>query len=256
MRKIVVTFSVLCLVIFMLAACAPKAEVPSGPQVLKMAAIAPISGPSAAYGIPAEYGARIAVTEINNAGGIDVKGQKYTIELSAIDDKGTSEGGRAAGKIAVYDQGIKYIIGSTTSRSAIGLQEVTDPAKVFTFATGWDDVLTSPDKPYSLSYLFTSVWLYPCLYKYFADSHPEWKRIAMINSSTAPDIGRDCKVGIKYGGQELIMEKVVTPDMQDFTPVLTAILAEKPDMIDTAGVAPLGQALIDKQSRELGYKGP
>jgi branched-chain amino acid transport system substrate-binding protein len=221
-----------------------------------MAAIGPMSGPAAAYGIPIEYGARIAAKEINDAGGIDVRGQKYTIEIIAIDDKGTADGGRAAGRKAVYDEGISYIIGSSSAPATIPLQEITDPAKVFTLSTPWTDQATSPDKPYSLGYLFTSVWLYPGLYNYFAESHPEWKRVAIINSSTRPDIGRDCKVGIKYGGQEVIMERVVTDDTMDFTPVLTAILAEKPDMIDTAGVGPLGQALIAKQVRGLGYKGP
>jgi branched-chain amino acid transport system substrate-binding protein len=256
LRKIAVSFLVSFLVIFMLGVFTPKPEAFAGPKVLKMAAIGPMSGPAAPYGIPIKYGAQMAVKEINDAGGINVGGQKYIIELISIDDRGTADGGRAAGRKAVYDQGIKYIIGSSSGPATVAMQEITDPAKVFTFSTTWVDAVTSPDKPYSLAYLFTSVWLYPALYKSLAESHPEWKKVAMINSSTRPDIGRDCKVGIAYGGQELIIEKVVTDATQDFTPVLTAILAKNPDIIDTAGVPPLGQALIAKQARMLGYKGP
>jgi len=160
----------------MLGAFTPKPEALAGPKALKMAAIGPMSGPAAPYGIPIKYGAQMAVKEINDAGGINVGGQKYIIELISIDDRGTADGGRAAGRKAVYDQGIKYIIGSSSGPATVAMQEITDPAKVFTFSTTWVDAVTSPDKPYSLAYLFTSVWLYPALYKSLAESHPEWKK--------------------------------------------------------------------------------
>ncbi|MBA4394891.1 MAG: ethanolamine utilization protein EutJ, partial [Desulfobacca sp.] len=48
---------------------------------------APLSGPAAEYGQDCVNGIDMAVNEINKAGGITVKGQKYTFKLEKLDDR-------------------------------------------------------------------------------------------------------------------------------------------------------------------------
>ena len=47
----------------------------------------PLSGPAAEYGQDILNGIDMAVKEINSAGGITVKGQKYTFRLEKLDDR-------------------------------------------------------------------------------------------------------------------------------------------------------------------------
>jgi branched-chain amino acid transport system substrate-binding protein len=47
----------------------------------------PLSGPAAEYGQDILYGVDMAVNEINAAGGITVKGKKYTFKLDRLDDR-------------------------------------------------------------------------------------------------------------------------------------------------------------------------
>jgi branched-chain amino acid transport system substrate-binding protein len=48
---------------------------------------APLSGPAAEYGQDCANGVDMAINEINKAGGITVKGQKYTFKLEKLDDR-------------------------------------------------------------------------------------------------------------------------------------------------------------------------
>lgn len=47
----------------------------------------PLSGPAAEYGQDCVYGVDMAVKEINAAGGVTVKGKKYTFRLEKLDDR-------------------------------------------------------------------------------------------------------------------------------------------------------------------------
>ena len=48
---------------------------------------APLSGPAAEYGQDCVNGVDMAINEINKAGGITVKGKKYTFKLEKLDDR-------------------------------------------------------------------------------------------------------------------------------------------------------------------------
>jgi len=47
----------------------------------------PLSGPAAEYGQDCMYGIDMAVKELNAAGGVTVKGKKYTFKLEKLDDR-------------------------------------------------------------------------------------------------------------------------------------------------------------------------
>ena len=47
----------------------------------------PLSGPAAEYGQDCVNGVDMAVKDLNAAGGITVKGQKYTFKLDRLDDR-------------------------------------------------------------------------------------------------------------------------------------------------------------------------
>ena len=64
---------------------APKAAAPA-PAVVKIGHVAPLTGSIAHLGKDNENGARMAVDEINAAGGVDAGGTKLKLELVAEDE--------------------------------------------------------------------------------------------------------------------------------------------------------------------------
>src|SRR5690554_6797372 len=64
------------------------AEEPEQPaEVVNIGYTGPLSGPAAFYGENTLSGLQMATEEINGSGGFEVNGQKYEINLVALDDK-------------------------------------------------------------------------------------------------------------------------------------------------------------------------
>ena len=61
---------------------------------------------------------------------------------------------------------------------------------------------------------------------------------------------------LKGLGFEVAADEYYERGTKDFYPILTKILATKPDMLDVAAAPPGEAGLLLKQARELGFKGP
>ncbi len=118
MKKALSLFAVLALVIS--TVCLPAlADVP---KPIPIGAIAPNTGELATYGEAVSNGIKMAVEEINAAGG--VLGGRM-LEVTYMDDKGDStEGANAFNKLV--SDGVKAILGSVTSGVTLGLARLAD----------------------------------------------------------------------------------------------------------------------------------
>lgn len=119
---------------------APDSTGTSG--TIKIGTISPNTGSLAAYGEAVVNGMKLAVEEINAAGG--VLGQQ--LELSSLDDKGDStEGANAFNKLA-DDSSISAVVGSVTSGVTTGLAPLANEAKIVLLTpTATADTVTEDD---------------------------------------------------------------------------------------------------------------
>ena len=90
----------------------------SSSDVFKIGAIGPFTGGAAAYGNAVQWGAQIAVDEINEAGGIN----GYKIEYKAEDDECDNQKSVNAYN-TLKDWGAQFIVGSTTSGCCIAVAD-------------------------------------------------------------------------------------------------------------------------------------
>jgi branched-chain amino acid transport system substrate-binding protein len=87
--------------------------------------------------------------------------------------------------------------------------------------------------------------------------NPAIKRVALIspNDTSGKDTNTAVVKALKGLGFEVAADEYYERGTKDFYPILTKMLATKPDMLDVAA-APAGEGgLILKQARELGFKG-
>ncbi len=92
----------------LLSACVPRL-----PPVVKIGLIAPFEGPYRYQGYDAVYAARLAVREINAAGGAG----GYYLELVAYDDRGDPELAPVAARNLAVDPAVVAVIGSYRQES-------------------------------------------------------------------------------------------------------------------------------------------
>lgn len=115
-------------------------------DVIKIAITGPFSGGSAPMGTSMRDGAKLAVSEINAAGGISVGGKKMKIEVIERDDEGKNERGALIGQELASMGDLSGVIGSVNTGVVLagdkhlqekGITKIITPAAGSASMTQW-----------------------------------------------------------------------------------------------------------------------
>lgn len=113
----------------MLLGIALTACQPAGPTTIKIGLNAELTGSIPVVGESCRNAAELAVKEINDAGGLEVGGEKYMIELLVEDNEDKAESAAAAAqKLATAS--VLAMIGPNASRNAIPSSVVAESSKM------------------------------------------------------------------------------------------------------------------------------
>jgi branched-chain amino acid transport system substrate-binding protein len=230
---------------------------PAAEKTLAIGVLGPLSGGAASYGVELARGAEMKADEINKAGGLKVGADVYKIKLVSYDHKAQAADAATATNKLVFQDKVKYIIGNAVGATCNAAQTVTEPQKVMFAFVCWGTSNLAPEKPYSFRSMLSQWELAEPFYRWVKDNHPNIKRVAAIspNDTSGKDTNTAVVKALKSLGFEVTADEYYERGTKDFYPLLTKILAQKPDMIDVAA-APAGEAgLILKQATELGFKG-
>ncbi len=125
MKKLLSVLLTVVMAASLLAGCGGSASKGSD-DTFKIGVIGPLTGGAAAYGQAVQYGAEIAVEEINAAGGINGK----QIEIKSEDDELDAQKSVNAYN-SLKDWGMDVLIGSVTSACSIAVSEETKNDNMF-----------------------------------------------------------------------------------------------------------------------------
>lgn len=225
-------------------------------ETLKVGALVTLSGPGAAWGQAMKNAAELAADKVNAAGGLEVGGKKYKVEIVAYDDKYQAGEAVTVANRLVFEDKVKYIIGPTGSAPTLAVQPITEKNQVITSTLGFTNKALGADKPYSFRPVVTT-------YE-FSEPQISWmirtlgvKRAGGLfpNDESGQVIARDLEAAYKKNGAELAVKEFFERDRVDFVPLITRMLSRGIDTIELDGNAPGTAGLITKQARELGFKG-
>lgn len=236
--------------------CAPGAP---AAKTLKLGSIFPLTGVASGWGIPTTRGVQIGIDIINDAGGVEIGGQTYLIELIQEDCEYSSEKAATAARKLVERDKVKAIFGGQVTHTTLPILPITTPAKVPNFASCWSNevVSTEVNAPYSFMSLQGPYETVPPLFSYITSTYPGTKRVAEIAPNTMSGI-YGTEVALDYFptvGLEAVKVEYYELDVTDFYPTLARILAQEPDVIHSTCAVPVHWAMIIKQAREMGYEG-
>lgn len=122
-------------------------------DAVKIAVTGPFSGGSAPMGTSMRDGAKLAITEINAAGGIEVGGKKMKIEVIERDDEGDNVRGALVAQELASMEDLSGVIGTVNTGVAMsgdksfqekGITKIITPAAGSASMTQWAN---KPDKP-------------------------------------------------------------------------------------------------------------
>ena len=226
-------------------------------KTLTIGLLGPLSGGAASYGVELMRGAELRVEEINKGGGLKVGADAYRIKLVSYDHKAQAADTATATNKLIFQDKVKYIIGNAVGATCNAAQTITEPNKVMFAFVCWGTNNLAPEKPYSFRSMLSQWELAEPFYRWVKENHPTIKRVAAIspNDTSGKDTNTAVMKALKALGFEVAADEYYERGTKDFYPVLTKILAQKPDMIDVAAAPPGEAGLILKQAMELGFKG-
>lgn len=105
-----------------------------GSSEIKIGIEQALSGPAAIFGIPSADGAKLAIKELNDAGGITVDGKKYTFKEVVLDDRSDPATSVANMRQLTEDEGVKFIFGPDISALAAQAVEISPAHKAIQFS--------------------------------------------------------------------------------------------------------------------------
>ena len=226
-------------------------------RVIKIGGAVPLSGPVAYWGISTMQGWVDGAEVINAKGGVMVGDKRYKLKIITYDTKGTVADSRAATTRLVERDKVKYVF-SQAAASTIGMLQITEPNEVISIVACWGYLKQFGPKFF---YHFRAEmsdyeqgFAYVPLMK---ELYPGIKTVAFIGPDDKD--GYDC-----YYSYQRLMDYYNLKDLgkeyfewetTDFYPIVTKVLAMKPDAIITSPTPPGITADIVKAAREMGYKG-
>jgi branched-chain amino acid transport system substrate-binding protein len=233
--------------------------VPVGAQqkVLKIGVLGVMSGPAASWGLVNRYSAEATAHMINEQGGWEIGGEKYRIQVVSIDDQNDPKLSVAGAERLVYQEGIKYIIGPNVDTTAAAIVPVLERGKAMNFPYAFSQALYTPPRSNSVLGMIASYQAGPVIYKYLKENKGV-KGVSFIARNESDPLNQRNE-GVKAAevlGLKVISSKdTYEPGTTDFTPVMSRVVRQNPDLIVLSGVAPADAPLLIRTARELGYKG-
>jgi len=219
--------------------------------VVKIGHVGPTSGAIAHLGKDNENGARMAIDELN-AKGVMIGGKKAKFELLPEDDAADPKQGTAAAQ-KLIDSKVNGVVGHLNSGTTI-------PASKLYFDAGIPQVSPSATNPKYTRQGYKTVFrmvaddtqLGGTLGKY-AVTTLKAKTVAIIDDRTAygQGVAEEFEKGVKAAGGKSVGRQFTNDKATDFTAILTAIKATKPDVIFFGGMDAVAGPML-RQMKQLG----
>jgi branched-chain amino acid transport system substrate-binding protein len=198
-------------------------------RTVKIGFLAPLTGEVAAWGLPGLYGCEIWAEKINNAGGVKIGGDNYHVEFVSFDNEYLPDKALQGFKKMVAEDDVKFImmLGGDTWPA---VQRFAKQNKILTSTLLPSDL--SPESPHHLApcevhpiYNVTGV-------EWMAEQFPTLKKavICAQNDSLGLPSVATYRAAFESEGVDVIDENIFDPATTDFAPVVSSLLAKKPDI--------------------------
>jgi branched-chain amino acid transport system substrate-binding protein len=264
MRKKLV-FPVLAAVVAMLAAGCGSSSSSSGGSgssdsgtqtgPIKLGYVNALTGAYAVLGGPEFNGVKLAVKEINEAGGVC----KRQFEVaSTVDDQGKPNLSVAGIRKLAAQKDLAVVFGPGITPNAIAAAPIAEQLKkVFIVETAQRDPWQ--DRKYVYSVLTPQDVVGTLIAKYASDKLGAGNhKVAILNAAVpyAQNGGDQLHALAKKAGWDVVLTDTYDPTALSFTSQASKVAKANPDALLVWGAGAPGDAQLIKQVRAAGYKGP
>ncbi len=233
------------------------ASVPAAGDRILLGHVGSLTGSAATFGDSTDKGIKLAVEEIDAAGG--VKGKQVAVKT--YDDQGKPEEAAIAATRLVVQDRVSVLLGEVASTRSLAMAPICDANRTPMITPSSTNPKVTKDGDRVRPYVFRVCFIDPfqgTVMAKFARDTLKLSKVAILR-----DVGNDYSIGLadyfiskfKELGGTIVDDQSYKEGDQDFKAQLTAIKGKRPDAIYVPGYY-TEVALIARQARELGIGVP
>jgi len=238
----------------LLAACAG-----GGADTIKIGINAPLTGDIPKVGEGTKYSAEMWLEDINAAGGLDVGGKKYDVELIIEDNESKGESAAAANTKMITQDEVLIIVGPQASKQAVPAGGVANDLETPMISPWSTNPATTLDRPWVFRACFLDPFQGPVIANFASDE------FGFTKAGVLYDIASDYPKGLaeffkqaweeRHGAGSVVAFESFTTGDTDFSAQLTKIKDSEAEFLFTPQYYN-EVALIVQQARQLGFDSP
>ena len=227
--------------------------------IVKVGINAPITGDIPKVGEGTKYAAQMWLEDINKAGGIEVGGKKYPVELVIEDNESKAESAVKANTKMITEDEVIIIVGPQSSKQAVPAGDVANNYET-PMITPWS---TNPDSTKDRPFVFRGCFLDPFQGPVLANFITE--EFGFTKAAVLYDVASDYPKGLAeffkiagekiHGAGSVVAYESFTTKDADFSSQLSKIGKSGAQVLFTPQYYN-EVALIVQQAHELGWTGP
>jgi branched-chain amino acid transport system substrate-binding protein len=251
-RRVLAPTALLAAAGLLLAGCAADSAGSSGGSgTIHIASSAPLTGDAAAYGVETMQGVRLAVQEINKAGGVDGK----KLDLTEYDDQCDAAPAASAANRIISDTSIYAVIGNVCSSATLAQLPIFQRSGLPVLAATASSPQLAEGDYANFSRIIPSDTLQGAGTVNLGIDVLGYTKIAVLYPSD--DYGQSLlkiaeEAAAQSGAKVVAAETYVTGSTNDFSSVLANIAKAKPQALFLAGYyADMGTA-VSQSARAFG----
>jgi branched-chain amino acid transport system substrate-binding protein len=255
MKKIAVGLVLMLLALVVLSACAPG----GGASAIKIGINAPITGDIPKVGEGTKYAAEMWLEDINAAGGLDVGGKKYPVELAIEDNESKAESAVAVNTKLITQDEVLVIVGPQASKQAVPAGEVADNLETPMISPWSTNPRTTENRPWVFRACFLDPFQGPVVANFVTEE------FGFTKAAVLYDVASDYPKGLAeffkqaweklHGPDSVVAYESFTTKDRDFSAQLTKIKDSGAEFFFTPQYYD-EVPLIVKQAHELGWDKP
>lgn len=247
----------ICLLItsaFLFCACGQAT-----PPTIKIGVNAPLTGDIPKVGEGTKYAAEMWLEEVNAAGGLDIGGKKYQVELVIEDNESKAESAVAANTKMITQDEVLIIIGPQASKQAVPAGQVANDNKTPMISPWSTNPNTTLDRPWVFRACFLDDFQGPAVANFVTEEFGFTKAAVLYDIASDYPKGlaeffKTAWEGLHGAGSVVAYESFTTKDT-DFSAQLTKIRESGAEFLFTPQYYN-EVALIAQQAHQLGFNNP
>jgi len=239
-------------------ACGPAGAKVEGDTIVLGAAVS-ITGKYSTNGKHTMDGYDLAIEKINEAGGVEVDGKSYKLDIVYYDDESTPARGAQLAERLIQQDGVKFLLGPYSSGLTKAIAPVTEKYGIpMVEGNGASRSLFTQGYKYIFAVLSTSEqYLASAIALAAEKAEAEGRQPQDLTVAVAVEndpFSQDVRAGViddasKYGMQVVIDDKL-PKELNDMSATLTKVKALSPDVLIVSGHAK-GAATAVKQVADM-----